>query len=115
MRIVADAGKSVTELLSDVPKFVSTPELRVDCEDDKKFGIMTKASAHFKALHDVIDVDGVRIQYPDGWGLVRASNTQPVLVMRFEALTHERLTEIRNEMENWLREQGVDPAASTGH
>ena len=115
MRIVADSGKSVTELLSDVPKFVSTPELRVDCEDDRKFGIMQKASAHFKALHDVIDVDGVRIQYGDGWGLIRASNTQPVLVMRFEARTAERLQEIRSEMETWLRSQGVDPTAGAGH
>ena len=115
LRIVADSGQSITQLLSDVPKFVSTPELRVDCEDDQKFGIMQKAIAHFKALHDVIDVDGVRIQYGDGWGLVRASNTQPVLVMRFEARTQERLTEIRNEMENWLRSQGVDPTAGAGH
>ena len=76
---------------------------------------MQKASAHFKALHDVIDVDGVRIQYGDGWGLVRASNTQPVLVMRFEARTAERLQEIRSEMENWLRDQGVNPTAGAGH
>jgi phosphomannomutase/phosphoglucomutase len=115
MRIVADRNQSITQLLSDVPKFVSTPELRVDCEDDRKFGIMSAASAHFKSLHDVIDVDGVRIQYADGWGLVRASNTQPVLVMRFEARTAERLAEIRGEMEHWLREQGVDPTAGAGH
>jgi phosphomannomutase/phosphoglucomutase len=115
MRIVAESGKSVTELLADVPKFVSTPELRVDCDDDKKFGIMSAASAHFKSLYDVVDVDGVRIQYGDGWGLVRASNTQPVLVMRFEARTPERLAQFRGEMEGWLREQGVDPTAGAGH
>jgi phosphomannomutase/phosphoglucomutase len=115
MRIVANSGKSISQLLADVPKFVSTPELRVDCEDDRKFGIMTSASAHFKALYDVIDVDGVRIQYGDGWGLLRASNTQPVLVMRFEARTAERLAEFRGEMESWLRQQGVDPTAGTGH
>lgn len=115
MRIVAESGQSVTELLADVPKFVSTPELRVDCPDERKFDIMTAASAHFKALHDVIDVDGVRIQYGDGWGLVRASNTQPVLVMRFEARSAERLQEIRSEMETWLRAQGVDPTAGAGH
>ena len=107
LRIVADSGKSVQEMLSDVPKFVSTPELRVDCPDDKKFAIVEEAARHFKASHDVIDVDGVRVLFGDGWGLIRASNTQPVLVARYEAASAERLAAIRNEMEGWLREQGV--------
>ena len=107
LRIVADSGHSVTELLADVPKFVSTPEIRVDCAEEIKFGIVQRAVDHFRARYDVIDVDGVRVQFGDGWGLIRASNTQPVLVMRFEALTEQRLGEIRETMESWLRAQGV--------
>ena len=107
LRIVADSGHSLTELLDDVPKFVSTPEIRVDCPEEIKFGVVERAVEHFRARYDVIDVDGVRVQFGDGWGLIRASNTQPVLVLRFEALTLERLLEIRAIMESWLRDQGV--------
>jgi phosphomannomutase/phosphoglucomutase len=107
LRIVADTGKSVKEMMADVPRFVSTPEIRVDCPDDVKFGIVAKATRHFSASHDVIDVDGVRVLFGDGWGLIRASNTQPVLVMRFEARTREHLDAIRSEMEGWLRLEGV--------
>ena len=107
LRIIADSGYSMTDLLADVPKFVSTPEIRVDCPEEIKFGIVERAVAHFRASYDVLDVDGVRVQFGDGWGLIRASNTQPVLVLRFEALTAERLAEIREIMESWLRAQGV--------
>ena len=107
LRIVADAGQNVHALLADVPKFVSTPELRVDCPDDRKFVVVAAAIAHYRATHEVIDVDGARVLFGDGWGLLRASNTQPVLVMRFEALTAVRLAAIRGEMEGWLRAQGV--------
>jgi phosphomannomutase / phosphoglucomutase len=107
LRIVADSGKGVAELLADVPKFVSTPEIRVDCPDDLKFDLVRRAAEHFHETHDVIDVDGARVLFGDGWGLVRASNTQPILVLRFEALTPERLEAIRAEMEGWLRAQGV--------
>ncbi len=109
LRIVADAGRGVHELLADVPKFVVTPELRVDCPDELKFGIVSRAAAHFKATHEVIDVDGVRVLFGDGWGLIRASNTQPVLVTRYEARTAPRLNAIRETMETWLRTQGVTP------
>jgi phosphomannomutase/phosphoglucomutase len=97
----------VRQLLSDVPDFVSTPELRIEVDEAEKFAIVERAVQHFRRLHDVNDVDGVRILYGDGWGLLRASNTQPVLVARYEALTSERLQEIRSEMEGWLRDQGV--------
>ena len=107
LRIVADTGKSVKQMMADVPKFVSTPEIRVECPDDVKFGIVEKATKHFSATHNVIDVDGVRVLFGDGWGLIRASNTQPVLVMRFEARTQEHLDKIRTEMEGWLKQQGV--------
>ncbi len=107
LRIVASAGRTVRELLADVPAYEVTPEIRIDCPDDLKFAVVQRAVAHFRASHDVIDVDGVRVLFGDGWGLIRASNTQPVIVARFEARTPERLAAIRNEMEGWLRAQGV--------
>ena len=107
LRIVADSGKTIRELLADVPRFVSTPEIRVDCLDDRKFGIVDDATKYFAARHQVNTVDGVRVLFGDGWGLIRASNTQPVLVMRFEARSAEQLAKIRSEMEGWLRAQGV--------
>jgi phosphomannomutase / phosphoglucomutase len=90
-----------------VPRFVSTPEIRVDCPDDRKFGIVDDAVRHFAQHHEVVGVDGARVLFGDGWVLIRASNTQPVLVVRFEARTAERLAEIRGEMEAWLRSRGV--------
>jgi phosphomannomutase/phosphoglucomutase len=107
LRIIADSGKSIRELLADVPRFVSTPEIRVDCPDEKKFGIVEEARKYFGSKYDVITVDGVRVLLCDGWGLIRASNTQPVLVMRFEARTRENLDTIQSEMQSWLRAQGV--------
>lgn len=107
IRIVADSGKSVRELLADVPRFESTPEIRVHCDDDKKFAIVEEAVRHFGALYETIDIDGVRIQFEHGWGLIRASNTQPVLVMRYEATTKEHLAAIRVEIEGWLAAKGV--------
>lgn len=107
LRILADSGRTVEQMLSDVPDFVSTPELRIDVPEERKFELVEKAVKHFKALYDVNEVDGVRVLFGDGWGLIRASNTQPILVARYEASTAERLAAIRNEMEGWLREQGV--------
>jgi len=107
LRIIADSGKTVRELLADVPRFVSTPEIRVECPDDKKFGIVEEARKYFSARYDVITVDGARVLFGDGWGLIRASNTQPVLVMRFEARTKEELDQIQSEMQGWLRSKGV--------
>ncbi|HEX5831160.1 MAG TPA: phosphomannomutase/phosphoglucomutase [Gemmatimonadaceae bacterium] len=109
LRIVAESDQPLSRLLADVPRFVATPELRVECPDDRKFAVVDAASRHFRARHEVIDVDGVRVLYGDGWGLVRASNTQPVLVLRFEARTPERLGAIRADMEGWLHTQGITP------
>ncbi|HEY8310687.1 MAG TPA: phosphomannomutase, partial [Gemmatimonadaceae bacterium] len=107
LRVVADTGTSVQDLLADIPRFVSTPEIRVDCPDDVKFGIVNEAVEYFGTKYETNDVDGVRIQYPDGWGLIRASNTQPVIVLRFEARTKPQLDAIRAEIEGWLTQHGV--------
>jgi phosphomannomutase/phosphoglucomutase len=107
LKIVADSNTSVSALLSDVPTYVSTPEIRVECSEETKFHIVDDAVRHFRAGHEVIDVDGARVLFGDGWGLIRASNTQPALVLRFEAKTPERLQQIRDEMEGWLRSRGV--------
>ena len=104
LEIMADTGKGVDELIQDLPKTFTTPELRVECPDEIKFKAVDKIVAHFKAKQDIIDIDGLRALYDDGWGLVRASNTQPALVLRFEALSEKRLHEIQNEIESVLKE-----------
>ena len=103
LEIVAKSGKPLADLLADLPPAVNTPEIRVDCSDALKFTIADKAKEAFrKAGYDIIDVDGVRVKFPDGWGLIRASNTQPVLVMRFEATTQAKLDEYRTTVERVL-------------
>ncbi len=104
IEILANTGKKISELLSDIPKTYSTPEIRVECPDDKKFALVDKVTEYFRKKYNVIDIDGVRVLFDDGWGLVRASNTQPALVLRFEALTEERLGEIKNLVETVLEE-----------
>src|SRR5690606_23278149 len=99
IELITRSGKPLHELLADVPMTHTTPELRVDCDDDKKFDVVDGVLAYFRSTHEVIDVDGARIQFGDGWGLVRASNTQPALVMRFEAASPERRDAIRAEVE----------------
>jgi phosphomannomutase / phosphoglucomutase len=99
LEIVAKSGKPLSAQLEGVPKTVSTPELRVDCPDDKKFLVVEKVGEIVRRRHQVVDVDGVRVPFAQGWGLVRASNTQPVLVMRFEATSEKLLNEYRAEIE----------------
>ncbi len=101
-------------LPADVPRFVSTPEMRVDCPDDRKEAIVREALTHFRARYPVSDVDGVRILFDGGWGLIRSSNTQPILVLRFEADSDARLAEFRAEVEGWLATEGVNVTA-VGH
>jgi len=103
LKIMADTGLGVDELICDLPKTFTTPEIRVECPDEVKFDVVAKIVALYKAKMEVIDIDGMRALYPDGWGLVRASNTQPALVLRFEALTGPRLEEIRTEIETDLK------------
>ncbi|MDX2445641.1 MAG: phosphomannomutase/phosphoglucomutase [Desulfobacterales bacterium] len=104
LEILSSTGKKISDLLADIPETVSTPEIRVECPDHIKFAVVEKVTAYFKERHDVIDIDGVRVLFPDGWGLVRASNTQPALVLRFEAITENRLQEIRELVETVLRD-----------
>jgi len=107
LEIVASGQPGLHRLLADIPTTFATPEIRVDCPDDVKFGIVDKAAAHFGSRYQVNTIDGVRIAYPDGWALLRSSNTQPVLVMRFEATSEASLARYRGEMTTWLAGQGV--------
>ena len=95
LELVSRTDRPVSTLLADVPKTCSTPEIRYDCPEEVKFELVRRAQEWFAARHDAVTVDGVRVLFPDGWGLVRASNTQPLLVLRFEAPTPERLAEIQ--------------------
>jgi phosphomannomutase/phosphoglucomutase len=103
LEIMSATGKKLSELLADIPETFSTPEIRVACPDHIKFDVVKQVTDYFRERHDVIDIDGVRVLFPDGWGLVRASNTQPALVLRFEAMSQERLTEIQELVEGVLR------------
>ncbi len=103
LEIMADTGKGVDELIADLPKTFTTPEIRVECPDNVKFEVVKKIVVHYREKQDIIDIDGLRALYDDGWGLVRASNTQPALVLRFEALSEKRLNEIRDEIESTLK------------
>lgn len=107
--LVARSDRPLSAQVADFPAYVSTPEIRVDVTEEQKWAVVAEAVEHFRALHDVIDVDGVRVLFGDGWALLRASNTQPVIVARYEARTAERLAEIRGEVEGWLRARGVTP------
>jgi len=104
---VAREGGPLSRLLADIPRTFATPELRVDCADERKFDVVQRAAEHFAARYPVATLDGVRITFPEGWGLLRASNTQPVLVLRFEAATEAALDAYRAEVEGWLSRSGV--------
>jgi phosphomannomutase/phosphoglucomutase len=100
LEILGAEGKTMGELLADVPQTFATPEIRVGCPDAIKFEVVRRVTEHYRATHPVLDIDGARVDFGDGaWGLCRASNTGPVLVLRFEALTSERLDAIRAEVE----------------
>jgi phosphomannomutase/phosphoglucomutase len=100
LEILARTGRTVDALLADLPPSHSTPEIRIDCPDDVKFEVANRVRDGFRAEgRDIIDVDGVRVRFPHGWGLLRASNTQPVLVMRFEAEAPAQLREYQATVE----------------
>ena len=104
MEIVAQSGQPLSAQLADLPRTFSTPEIRVDCPDDIKFEVVRRVTESFRGTHEIIDVDGARVLFGEGWGLVRASNTQPVLVLRFEAATPELLDRYRQETEAVVQE-----------
>ncbi|MCP3921360.1 MAG: phosphomannomutase/phosphoglucomutase [Desulfobacterales bacterium] len=102
LEILDKTGKKMSELLEDIPETFNTPEIRVECPDNLKFKLTDKVTAYFKEKYEVIDIDGMRVLFDDGWGLIRASNTQPALVLRFEALSEKRLYEIKDLVESNL-------------
>jgi len=108
IEILSRTERKLSQLLEDVPKTFFTPEIRVGCPDEIKFNVVEKVKEELRKDYAIIDVDGVRVKFDDGWGLVRASNTQPVLVLRFEALSEKRLQEIRS-----LVEEKVQSAVSS--
>lgn len=105
--LLSRSERSLSERVAEFPQYVSTPEIRIEVTEEQKWEIVERAVAHFKQRHEVIDVDGVRVLFGDGWALLRTSNTQPVIVARFEARTQVRLDEIRDEVAGWLEAQGV--------
>ncbi|MDA0328761.1 MAG: phosphomannomutase/phosphoglucomutase [Gemmatimonadetes bacterium] len=105
--LLSHSPRTLSEQVADFPTYFSTAEIRIDVTEEQKWDIVDKAVVHFKESHDVIDVDGARVQFGDGWALLRTSNTQPVIVARFEARTAERLDEIRELVASWLATHGV--------
>lgn len=104
LELLSEDSRPLSAHLDDLPPLHSTPEIRRECvSEDQKFALVAAAVKHFSAQYPVVDIDGVRIDFGDSWGLVRASNTQPILVLRFEAQSAERLAEVRNLVESDLR------------
>jgi len=124
IELLSQSDRTLAQLRDTLPILHNTPEIRMTCPDHLKFEVVRRALAHFRERNEVIDVDGVRVLFEDGgknvgWGLVRASNTGPVLVLRFEADTPERLAKIRSEMEGRLSqiivEVGAPPPTEATH
>jgi phosphomannomutase/phosphoglucomutase len=101
--IVANSKDKLSTIISKLPKYFSTPEIRIHCPETEKFKIVEQITKIFQAKYEVITVDGARIQFPDGWGLVRASNTEPALILRFEAKSQEKLNQIKKTIEDELQ------------
>jgi phosphomannomutase/phosphoglucomutase len=107
LKILAAQDGPLSALRLALPQYVSTPEIRVPCAEERKLPVVAATARHFAARYPTVTIDGVRWRAPDGWGLVRASNTQPILVARFEARTTPGLERIRREADDVLRAQGV--------
>lgn len=102
LEILSQTGEKLSSLLSDVPQTFATPEIRIDCPDERKAVLVNKIKNHYRNTPGLIDIDGVRIPFADGWALVRSSNTQPVIVLRFESSSIKSLQLIRKEVEDLL-------------
>jgi len=111
IEIMAKTGQPLSTLLADLPPTVATPEIRVDCPDDVKFQVVEEAKKQLAREHKIIDIDGVRVLFPEGWGLIRASNTQPALVLRFEATSEAALRRIRDIVESQVKKYVADGPA----
>jgi phosphomannomutase/phosphoglucomutase len=98
LRILSNSDRPLSSLLGDVPRYPITPEIRVTCPDDRKFDVVAAVVETFKKEHEVIDIDGARVLFGDGWGLIRASNTQPALVLRAEAADEPALARIKQTL-----------------
>ena len=107
LEIISREGKGLAQILSDLPRSFFTPEIRIDCPDNKKFSVVKHAAEYFSKHYNVIAIDGARVKFANGWGLVRASNTQPALVTRYEASDQKSLDEIRAIFESKLKELGA--------
>jgi len=107
LEIVSTGRFGLAALLADLPKTTATPEIRVEVPEERKFDLVERATAHFASRYPVNTIDGIRITFPNGWGLLRASNTQPILVLRFEASDAPSLDAARSEVVGWLAGQGV--------
>nr|MBA3966125.1 phosphomannomutase [Nitrospirales bacterium] len=121
IEILVKRKKALSSLLADIPQTVVTPEIRVDCSDEQKFSLVEMVKNRLKhvantqnpntsalPIRDIITIDGIRVRFDEGWGLIRASNTQPALVLRFEASSHTHLTQIQAYLEGKLSEATVD-------
>ena len=108
LEIVAAGRGGLSPLLADLPPTFATPEIRLECAEERKFALVERAARHFASKYPVNTIDGVRMTFPKGWGLVRASNTQPILVLRFEATDQAALDAYRAEVEGWLAAAGPD-------
>ena len=119
IEILVKQQKPLSSLLSDVPQTVVTPEIRVDCSDDQKFQLVAAVTQRFQEvaatqdlstadlpIRELITIDGIRVRFDHGWGLIRASNTQPALVLRFEATSQVQLSQIREYLESQLADVG---------
>jgi phosphomannomutase/phosphoglucomutase len=102
VELLSRSAQPLSAIIDGLPVVHNTPEIRLDCPDDIKFEVVRRAREHYQALHSVSDVDGARISFRGGWGLVRAANTGPTLVLRCEAESAVRLAEVRADIEGTL-------------
>ena len=107
LEIVSRGPGGLSRFLADLPVTYTTPEIRVDCQDDRKFALVERAAAHFASRYPVNTIDGVRMTFPRGWGLIRSSNTQPILVLRFEATDQQALESYQSEVRQYLASEGL--------
>jgi phosphomannomutase/phosphoglucomutase len=106
-RLVAASTDGLAAMIDSLPRYEASPEIRVDCPDERKFAVVDAVLERYRSTHEVIDIDGARILFPGGWGLVRASNTQPVLVLRVEGKTAAARDAILGELREVLDGLGV--------